>query len=407
MASVKSSVINLTKTIVGAGLFAVPFAFKADGIVLGLFLIGFAAVVSAFGLNIVTRVSIENLAGKETSFFHLCEITYPKLTLLFDFSIFLQCFGVALSYLVIVGDIIPGLISDILSRNQVILLSAVITLPLICLKKLDSLKIGSLIGLFAIFFLTCLIILHALIDDVSLTQGNLKVWTFGSWDQITSSFSIIVFAFTAAQNICTITNEIENPNDMNKVVFYSVGIASILFIVVGLSGYYQFGDNILGNVILNYDSSLITTKIGKFTLVLMVILSFPLMFHPCRISFNNMIHWIESEFKKDSKIDGENERLLDEEIQSDHSPVPFPQSRFIIESIILICSLYGLALSITSFELVLALVGATGSTLICFILPGLFGFKLLKSFNDRILSLSLSIWGFIVMILAVYSSLHN
>jgi amino acid permease len=406
MASVQSSVINLTKTIIGAGLLAIPFAFKADGIVLGLALTLVAAMASSYGLNIVTRCSVERLKHQETSFFALCAISYPRLSLLFDFSIFLQCFGVGLSYLVLVGDIVPGLIDHVLSRNQVILLSLAVTIPLVSLRKLDSLKIGSLIGLFAIFYLTLLVISHALFDDISKTQGNLKVWSTGSWSDIMSSFSIVVFAFTGAMNICTITNEIEDKKKSDIVVYSAVGIAGALFVVVGISGYLQFGDNVTGNVILNYDSDLISTKIGKYSLVVMVILSYPLMFHPCRISLNNMVHWIESEYK--SRKAAESQPLLVEaEVEtSEMEVIPLSTKRFTILSVLLTIAIYGLALSINSFELVLALVGATGSTLICFILPGLFGYRLFESSNDKLWSLLLCVWGILVMILSLFATLH-
>lgn len=83
-------------------------------------------------------------------------------------------------------------------------------------------------------------------------------------------------------------------------------------------------------------------------------------------------------------------------------------------NIITLCILlfsYLLAISITSLAKVLAIVGATGSTSISFILPGLFGYKLIGSefmgTNERVptsikifkyLSLSLFIWGIAVMV---------
>jgi amino acid permease len=285
-------------------------------------------------------------------------------------------------------------------------LSLAVTIPLVSLRKLDSLKIGSLIGLFAIFYLTLLVISHALFDDISKTQGNLKVWSTGSWSDIMSSFSIVVFAFTGAMNICTITNEIEDKKKSDIVVYSAVGIAGALFVVVGISGYLQFGDNVTGNVILNYDSDLISTKIGKYSLVVMVILSYPLMFHPCRISLNNMVHWIESEYK--SRKAAESQPLLVEaEVEtSEMEVIPLSTKRFTILSVLLTIAIYGLALSINSFELVLALVGATGSTLICFILPGLFGYRLFESSNDKLWSLLLCVWGILVMILSLFATLH-
>ena len=75
---------------------------------------------------------------------------------------------------------------------------------------------------------------------------------------------------------------------------------------------------------------------------------------------------------------------------------------------------YLLAISIKSFALILAIVGASGSTSISFILPGLFGYKLIGSELDdpstlevafKNLSLGLTFWGVAVMILCLYSSL--
>ncbi len=406
MASVQSSVINLTKTIIGAGLLAIPFAFKADGIVLGISLILIAGIASSYGLYIVGKVS-PKVPG-DTSYFALCAITYPKLTLLFDFSIAIQCFGVALSYLVLIGDLVPSLIGDVISRNQAILFSLVIIIPLVSFRKLDSLKIGSLIGLLAIGYLTVLVISHSIWDDWSKTQGHVKIVEIGSISDILSTFSIIIFAFTAAQNICSIINEINDKSRLNFVIGAANIIASVLFISVGIAGYLQFGDNVKGNVILEYKSKLLSSKVGKFALVLMVTLSYPLMFHPCRLSLNNMVHWIELEVQKEQSPINESTALLnDEEHNSNNQIVPFSTNRFVVITVLLTLATYGLALSISSFELVLSLVGATGSTLICFILPGLFGYKLFddKDFNKSA-SLTLTIFGLVVMITSVFATLR-
>lgn len=408
-ASTTSSIINLTKTIIGAGLLAIPFGFKSQGIFLGISLILFGGLASCYGLYIISKSSHKLPKGEETSFFTLCSITYPKLTLLFDFSIFIQCFGVAVSYLILVGDLLPSLVNNAITRNQVIVLSLLITTPLISFRKLDSLKIGSLIGLTSIVYLVLLIIKHSLKDDLSLTQGHVKYFETGSFSDILSSFPIVIFAFTAAQNISTIINEIEDKSNLNLVILSANSIAGLFFIFVGLAGYMQFGDNVEGNIILQYDSSLLSTKISKFALLLMVILSYPLMFHPARISLNNMIYWIELELIQHSKAE-EIQQLLpsntNEENEEEVIGVPFSDKRFFVLSVILTVLTYAIALSITSFELVLALVGATGSTLICFILPGLFGFKLFDSKNEKLLSFGLSVWGLAVMVVSVYSILY-
>ncbi|KAH3686562.1 hypothetical protein WICPIJ_002460 [Wickerhamomyces pijperi] len=406
-ASTTSSIINLTKTIIGAGLLAIPYGFKSQGIFFGVILILVGAIASSYGLYIIGRCSYKLPRGEETSFFTLCSITYPQLSLIFDFSIFIQCFGVAVSYLILVGDLLPQLLNDAVTRTQVILLSLLITTPLISFRKLDSLKIGSLIGLLSIVYLVVLVVSHTLLDDLSLTQGNIKYFTTGSLSEILASFPIVIFAFTAAQNISTVINEIENKNDLNLVILAANGIAGGFFVLVGVMGYLQFGDNVQGNIILAYDPTLLSTKIGQFALLLMVVLSYPLMFHPARISLNNMIFWIETELIQSAgKPEEETQPLLQEQanvVDQVATGVPFSDRRFVTLSLVLSLLTYGCALTIRSFELVLALVGATGSTLICFILPGLFGFKLSQ---QKWWSLGLSLWGGAVMIASVYSILY-
>lgn len=84
-------------------------------------------------------------------------------------------------------------------------------------------------------------------------------------------------------------------------------------------------------------------------------------------------------------------------------------------TVILLVVGYILAVSVKSFALVLAVVGATGSTAISFILPGLFGYKLIGSELAIIsryekllktLSLLLVVWGVVVMVVCLYVSLR-
>lgn len=45
-----------------------------------------------------------------SSFFALSQITYPGAAVIFDAAITLKCFGVGVSYLIIIGDLMPGVV---------------------------------------------------------------------------------------------------------------------------------------------------------------------------------------------------------------------------------------------------------------------------------------------------------
>lgn len=108
-ASWSSSVINLVNTIVGAGVLAMPHALANMGITLGVLVILWSGLMSGFGLYLQTRCA-RYLERGGSSFFALSQITYPNAAVLFDAAIAIKCFGVAVSYLIIIGDLMPGVV---------------------------------------------------------------------------------------------------------------------------------------------------------------------------------------------------------------------------------------------------------------------------------------------------------
>ncbi|CAR25531.1 hypothetical protein ZYGR_0A00950 [Zygosaccharomyces rouxii] len=416
--TVRSSVINLVKTIVGAGLLAIPYAFKSDGVLVGVLLILLAAITSGFGLFVLGKCSKTLIDPRDSSFFSLCMLTYPSLSPLFDLAMITQCFGVGLSYLVLIGDVFPGLFGG--QRDWWIVGSSLVVVPLCLLKKLDSLKYSSIIGLFALAYLS-LLILSTFVYEYSSgryeeVRGDISWWSVYDYKGLMSTFSIIIFAYTGSMNLFSIVNELRNNTMTNitAVVNRSIAIATVFFIAVALAGYLTFGSNTLGNIMLNYDDTSIYVHIGKFCLGSMVVLTFPLLFHPCRIAVNNLCVWAQLQREKRAESHQEceplnpntpssvrpislsvqdsdsrslvnsygatqgNEEIEDLEVAGNGSPhVNIPDGRFYIITALLLIAMYALALNVNSFATVLAFVGATGSTSISFTLPGLFGYKLI------------------------------
>jgi amino acid permease len=109
-ASWLSSNINLVNTIIGAGTLAMPKAMSSMGIMLGSFFILWSGLTAAFGLYLQTRCA-RYLDRGSASFFALSQITYPNAAVIFDAAIAIKCFGVGVSYLIIIGDLMPGVIN--------------------------------------------------------------------------------------------------------------------------------------------------------------------------------------------------------------------------------------------------------------------------------------------------------
>src|ERR1700712_5516358 len=79
------------------------------GILLGTVVIIWSGLTAAFGLYLQTRCA-RYLERGTSSFFALSQITYPNAAVVFDAAIAIKCFGVGVSYLIIIGDLMPGVV---------------------------------------------------------------------------------------------------------------------------------------------------------------------------------------------------------------------------------------------------------------------------------------------------------
>ncbi|MCP8717282.1 MAG: amino acid transporter [Asgard group archaeon] len=465
-ATIKSGTINLLNTIIGAGILAMPYGLKSNGLLLGCILIVWSSLTSSMGLYLQNKVAKYTDQRGAVSYFSLAQLTYPNLSILFDSAISIKCFGVGVSYLVVIGDLMPKIMESInvkpdlifMARNfWITIFMVVIVTPLSYLKKLDSLKYTSILALFSVVYLICLVIVHFFVKDVPVEDKVIDYIGPISIKSTLSSFPIFVFAYTCHQNMFAIINELK-PSDKdgsqtrqsNLIIRNSITTACISYLVVGIFGYLTFGNSVNANIITMYPKNSISSLIGRLCIVIMVSLSFPLQCHPCRGSINHVLHFL-THGVQDSKMRsvevsrqgytslssdieslqsiGETSSVQDESFISTtpmegaqdtdgHDPiiVPLTTKKFYIITTVIVIASYLVAISVKSLAHVLAFVGSTGSTSISFILPGLFGYLLIKPINGatsldtlekfcKYGGLVLAIWGVLVMIVCLSATI--
>ncbi|UPX10583.1 uncharacterized protein EKO05_0001234 [Ascochyta rabiei] len=380
-----SSVINLANTILGAGLLAMPSALSKMGIFLGIFVIAWAGFTAAFGLYLQTRCA-RYIDRGHVSFAALSQLTYPNASILFDAAIAIKCFGVAVSYLIIIGDLMPGVVvgfvpsakdvTFLVDRQFWITAFMLIVIPLSFLRRLDSLKYTSIIALFSIAYLVILVVAHYLKGDTLASRGTVRVFEWAGPVSALAAFPVIVFAYTCHQNMFSILNEIANNSHFRTttVIGASIGGACALYILTGITGYLSYGDNIKGNIVSMYPTAAAAT-IGRFAIVILVMFSYPLQIHPCRASLDACAKW-RPRRRSPSSREGSPTRHSLVGNEAAKPKVEMSDMRFAIVTTILIVLSFVTAMTVSSLSLVLAYVGSTGSTTISFILPGLFYYKI-------------------------------
>lgn len=214
-AGFSSSVVNLVKSIVGAGMLSLPFAMANVGVIPGLMLLSVAALLSVAGLQLLILasdrlVSLGLQAPRASNFAALAKPTYPGAAHFFDFAVALKCLIVSASYLTVACDVLPAVVSGIFKTPMGILDSRLfwVTMitsmiaPVTFMHKMDSLKYTSFLGLIGIAYLFTLsiVMFFGYNDTITTSVENIQLFVPFTFKSL-GNFSVFVFAFTCHQNV--------------------------------------------------------------------------------------------------------------------------------------------------------------------------------------------------------------
>lgn len=101
-----SAYINLSSTVIGAGVLGLPHAFASTGFLGGTMLLITCACSSAFALHFLAKCA--KRIPPPVSFYSVAEVALPGYSCWIDLAVAIKCYGVATSYLVVIGDLMPA-----------------------------------------------------------------------------------------------------------------------------------------------------------------------------------------------------------------------------------------------------------------------------------------------------------
>ena len=267
--------------------------------------------------------------------------------------------------------------------------------------------------------------------------GDMEPYT--SFSTTLSKLPIFVFAFTCHQNIFPIVNEIEllSQTRLNIVICCSIGFALVLFTTVALEGYRTYGSFVRGDILLNYPENKQVTFL-RVCIAFMLALHYPLQLDPSRRCITSLVKvimkWWQGRKSTSSDIGiiskaSTRERLGDIEMEQEESSksderntgeyssyhsmtqhdgkqqnVDGTDDRLFYTITICFLSLsFMLAMIVDDLGVILALVGATGSTLVSYVLPGLLYIKVYQHMDASMVMAYLQLTlGVAIIPLALY-----
>lgn len=389
---------NLANTIVGSGMLALPHAFAASGYLLGtVFLIVFG-LAAAFGLHLLACCAME--IGLPCTFRKVTSEAMPGdgFNMAIDAIIALKCFGVACSYLIVVGDSMPKVVDQISDggpewlhhRRIWVTFGLCCVSPLCFFESMDKLAFTSGLSLAFVAFLMVMVFAYSVGDESEACggddcEGGDSLVIFDS--DTMSTLTVFIFGYTCHQNIFAIANEIRQPSTprIDRVILVAVTIALLVYLVVAVSGFATFGSDVESDILENYDVGPVVT-LARFFVAMLVCFSYPLQCHPSRMCLMSLV------------------TTLAEKHFPERNTANFGK---FVHRCITLCFLvlsYLIALTVTDLGKVLAVVGATGSTTVSYVIPGLCYYLIFKEPHlKRTLACGQFVTGLCIMPLALYA----
>jgi len=323
----------------------------------------------------------------------------------------IKCFGVGTSYLIIVGDLVPDAMHFFgchgVHRWHAITFGFIFGGMLACQRNLSALRYTAFVSVLIVAWTAVLIVLFfARLRDpcttespaavtaamaiagevesplISTANATLEVLMEGSealpcygadfrpfaassFLRLGKVLPVFIFGFTCQQNVFTICNEVKEAScrRVDGMIVAAYTVTGLSFALTAILSYATYGNKLLPDMLEGYPQGAYV-QLTRLFFGLLATFSYPLQAHPSRnsaLSLWTMARGAPGESSDDA-------RGLP---SVDSGRLRAEKQRFWICTCVLLVLSYIVALSVASLGTMLGVVGATGSTTVSYILPGL------------------------------------
>lgn len=388
--------VNLAAATIGVGTLSMPYAALSCGWILFLVLMVATLLMSLWSIYALCRlVDITQLHSFEMMTRSI--LGSHKLEIVVEITIIFSCFGSAISYVVVIGDIAQSILATYKPdwTTSIVRLVAQVGIYVVCLQPLSLMRTIGALKYASSFGVCAITVLVVFIIGEGFTNGSVamvKPVVAGTIRSVLGGIPLLFFAVNNQINAIEIYSEMKDrsPGQFLKISCVAVGCIVVAFVFVGSSGLMLFGDGVQGNVLKNFSASNPLAMIALLGVCTKVILSFPLLMFPCREA---VLHFIGVEDVRAA-----------------------PKKQFIGTTVAIVASCLVVAVFVPGVIAMFGLIGSICAAMFGFILPGALALKedrFWKDLNEkesrlfRIFSIILVVVGVLVAVSGTTISVMN
>ncbi|XP_063701113.1 proton-coupled amino acid transporter-like protein CG1139 [Culicoides brevitarsis] len=288
---------HMVKSMLGAGLFAMPLAIKHCGLVLGTILALLITFLCGHGMHLIVKVSrimcertkqpmmnFEQtvLTAFETSSTEKIQKMAKWMKLFVNIALIGCYYGICCVYIDIMASSLKQELDEYLGDLNVRWYILMCALPLSVIGQTRALKYlipFSTLGNVLIISVAFIVLYKIFGGELNFADRNLGPHEFIS---VPLFLSIVVFALEPIGVTLVIENEMKTPADFTKtfgVINVSCVFVGLLYASLGFFGYVRFGDEVLSSVTLNLAAGSGTSITVQVMMIICVYISFGLNFY--------------------------------------------------------------------------------------------------------------------------------
>ena len=284
---------TLAANLIGSGLLSLPYTMKRASLIPGIL-----SLLAVGGMNCLSALVIARCASEVNA------PSYPTLVgsvlghrakTIMSCVLVVYTLGSCVSYVVLLGDVIPTLASAVgadvsspfRSRPAVLIgVGAALLAPASLLKDLSSLRFNGFGSILCVGYLAILILGRTFIGP---TRAD-EVIQFAPSGGAFVGLPITLVAFCMHYNApkfraefgVGIKTENQRSYYFSLIIIAVFSLAALIYSAVAIAGYMLFGKGIAEEILLNFGTDDIAADVARGALAFIQILSFPIVFNSHR-----------------------------------------------------------------------------------------------------------------------------
>ncbi|XP_058069680.1 amino acid transporter AVT6A-like isoform X2 [Magnolia sinica] len=251
-ASFAGAVFNLSTTIVGAGIMALPATLRVLGLIPGLVMIVLAGILTESSINMILRSgragpSLKSTAGSSYSGI-VGEAFGGAGRAILQTCIVVNNLGMLVIYMIIIGDVLAGSSSAGIHHSGVI-------------------------------------------EEWFGRQW----WTTRSCLLLLTTFLVFAPLISLKRVVHPIENELKDPTQMKSIVQSSIVLCLSVYVATSFFGFLLFGDGTMDDILANFDGDLgipyssLFNDIVRISYAAHLMLVFPIVFFTLRLNLDGLL----------------------------------------------------------------------------------------------------------------------